>query len=70
MEFDVFTDVRCEPTDASFRAAIAAASSGAFDGFLAVGGGSTIDTAKAANLYATWPADFIDYVNPDPRPRH
>jgi hydroxyacid-oxoacid transhydrogenase len=64
VEFDVFSDVRCEPTDASFRAAIAAASSSAFDGFLAVGGGSTIDTAKAANLYATWPADFTDYVNP------
>ena len=64
VDFDVFTDVRCEPTDGSFREAIAAASSGGFDGFLAVGGGSTIDTAKAANLYATWPADFIEYVNP------
>jgi hydroxyacid-oxoacid transhydrogenase len=64
VDFDVFTDVRCEPTDASFREAIAAASSGGFQGFLAVGGGSTIDTAKAANLYATWPADFLDYVNP------
>jgi hydroxyacid-oxoacid transhydrogenase len=64
VEFDLFCDVRCEPTDASFREAIAAASSSAFDGFLAVGGGSTIDTAKAANLYATWPADFTEYVNP------
>jgi hydroxyacid-oxoacid transhydrogenase len=64
VELDVFGDVRCEPTDASFRDAIAAATSGGFDGFLAVGGGSTIDTAKAANLYATWPADFTEYVNP------
>jgi hydroxyacid-oxoacid transhydrogenase len=64
LTFDVFTDIRCEPTDGSFREAIAAASSGRFDGFLAVGGGSTIDTAKAANLYATWPADFMEYVNP------
>ena len=64
VDFDVFTDIRCEPTDGSFRDAIAAASSGRFDGFLAVGGGSTIDTAKAANLYATWPADFLEYVNP------
>jgi len=64
VDFDVFSDVRCEPTDASFRDAITAASSSAFDGFLAVGGGSTIDTAKAANLYATWPAPFTEYVNP------
>ncbi len=64
VDFDVFGEVRCEPTDASFRQAIAAASSSEFDGYLAVGGGSTIDTAKAANLYATWPAEFSDYVNP------
>jgi hydroxyacid-oxoacid transhydrogenase len=64
VDFDVFSAVRCEPTDASFREAIRAASSSAFEGFLAVGGGSTIDTAKAANLYATWPADFAEYVNP------
>src|SRR5262249_10728193 len=64
VEFDIFSEVRCEPTDASFRKAIAAAATGAFDGFLAVGGGSTIDTAKAANLYGTWPAEFTEYVNP------
>lgn len=64
VEFDVFDRVRCEPTDTSFREAIDAATSSDFGGFLAIGGGSTIDTAKAANLYSTWPAPFADYVNP------
>lgn len=59
----VFNDIRIEPTDASFKAAIKVATEGKFDGFVAVGGGSTIDTAKAANLYATYPASFLEYVN-------
>lgn len=59
----VFDAVRVEPTDASFRDAIEFARKGRFDGYLAVGGGSSIDTAKAANLYATHPADFLAYVN-------
>ena len=63
VDFAVFSDVRVEPTDASFAAAIAAASEGDFDTLVAVGGGSTIDTAKAANLYSTYPVDFLDYVN-------
>ncbi len=61
----LFDRVHIEPTDASFREAIQAAREGGFDAFVAVGGGSTIDTAKAANLYSTYPpADFLDYVNP------
>ncbi len=61
----VFYDkVIVEPTDVSFQAAAKFATEGRFDGFVAVGGGSTIDTAKAANLYSTYPADFLDYVNP------
>ena len=31
---------------------------------MAVGGGSSIDTAKVANLFATYPADLLTYVNP------
>jgi len=60
----LFDRVRIEPTDASFKQAIQFATDGQFDGYVAVGGGSTIDTAKAANLYATFPADFLAYVNP------
>src|SRR5947208_707935 len=62
--FSVFDRVRVEPSDESFQEAIAFASAREFDGFVAVGGGSTMDTAKAANLYSTYPADFLDYVNP------
>ena len=63
IDFERFDGVAVEPTDATFREAAAVATEGRFDAFLAVGGGSTIDTAKAANLYSTWPADFLDYVN-------
>ena len=64
IRFSVFDRVRTEPTDGSFREAIAAAEAGDFDAFVAVGGGSTMDTAKAANLYSCYPADFLEYVNP------
>jgi hydroxyacid-oxoacid transhydrogenase len=64
VDFAKFDGVRVEPTQASFMAAAEFARDGQFDAFLAVGGGSTLDTAKAANLYATYPADFLTYVNP------
>ncbi len=60
----LYDQTRVEPTDQSFRAAIDFAKAGNFDGYVAVGGGSSMDTAKAANLYATYPADFLTYVNP------
>ena len=60
----VYSRVEVEPTDRSFRDAVRVASETSPDAFVAVGGGSTIDTAKAANLYSTHPADFFDYVNP------
>ena len=59
----LFDRVHIEPTDESFQEAIAFAGSEPFDAFVAVGGGSTIDTAKVCNLYTTYPADFLDYVN-------
>ena len=60
----LYDRVRVEPTDASFQDAIQFATDGNFDGYVAVGGGSSMDTAKAANLYATHPAPFLAYVNP------
>ena len=64
IEAVLFDRARVEPTDVSFKEAIDFASDGGFDGYVAVGGGSAMDTAKAANLYATYPADFLTYVNP------
>ncbi len=63
IEFVVYADVSVEPTDASFADAIRFAEQGNFDGFVAVGGGSVMDTAKVANLYDSHPADFLEYVN-------
>ena len=64
IDFILYDRVRVEPTDQSFQEAIVFARAQTFDAFVAVGGGSTMDTAKAANLYASYPADFLDYVNP------
>ena len=61
--YDIFSEVSVEPTDASFKRAAEVACDGQYDSFVAVGGGSTIDTCKAANLYATYPAEFFTYVN-------
>jgi len=62
--YSLFDRVRVEPSEESFLEAIRAAQAGNSDAFVAVGGGSTIDTAKAANLYSSYAADFLDYVNP------
>ena len=62
-EVEVFDAVRVEPTDRSFAEAIAFARELAPDGYVSLGGGSVIDTAKAANLFTTHPADVMDYVN-------
>lgn len=60
----VYSDVHVEPTDESFLAAARFAAEGRFDGFVSVGGGSVMDTCKAANLYASHPAELMAYVNP------
>lgn len=59
----VYDEVAVEPTDESFKRAADAAVEIAADGFVSFGGGSVMDTAKAANLYASHPADFLAYVN-------
>jgi hydroxyacid-oxoacid transhydrogenase len=64
VQWVMYDRVRVEPTEESWLDAIAFARDQEFDAIVAVGGGSSIDTAKAINLYTTYPpADFLDYVN-------
>jgi len=63
IDFAVYDQVKVEPTDGSFQDAARFATGGRFDGFVSVGGGSVIDTCKAANLYSSHPADLLAYVN-------
>ena len=59
----LYDEVKVEPTDLSFLAAAEFAVEAKVDGFVSIGGGSVIDTGKAANLYATHPAELLTYVN-------
>src|SRR5213075_1443586 len=64
IEAHVFDGAHVEPTDASLEAAVGyARDSGPWDAFVAVGGGSSIDTGKAINLMTTNPGELMDYVN-------
>ncbi|KAF2860619.1 Dehydroquinate synthase-like protein [Piedraia hortae CBS 480.64] len=64
ISYEVFTKSRIEPKDYSIKEAVEFAKPHQPDAFLAVGGGSVIDTAKLMNLYTTFPeADFLDFVN-------
>jgi alcohol dehydrogenase class IV len=64
IEAHVFDGVHVEPTDQSLIAAIdQARESGPWDAFVAVGGGSSIDTAKAINLLTSNPGELMDYIN-------
>jgi alcohol dehydrogenase class IV len=58
-----FDAVAIEPTEASWDEAIRFAKDARPDGYVSLGGGSAIDTAKAANLYASHPAPLEAYVN-------
>jgi hydroxyacid-oxoacid transhydrogenase len=60
---ELFAGVHVEPTDASMKEAVHFAQGGDWDGFVAVGGGSSIDTAKVVNLMTSYPADLYDYIN-------
>jgi len=63
LDVAVYDQARCEPNSDSFEAAAIFAREGDFDGFVSLGGGSVMDTAKAANLLSTYPDELIAYVN-------
>ncbi|KAK2061483.1 iron-containing alcohol dehydrogenase [Colletotrichum caudatum] len=64
INYKVYNQTRVEPKDSSIREAIDWARPFSPDAFLAVGGGSVIDTAKLMNLYSCYPdAPFLDFVN-------
>ncbi|WP_275295215.1 hydroxyacid-oxoacid transhydrogenase [Amycolatopsis sp. La24] len=61
---ETFDGVHVEPTDVSMQKAVDfARGTGPYDAFVAVGGGSSIDTAKAANLLTSNDGELMDYVN-------
>jgi alcohol dehydrogenase class IV len=60
----LYDRARVEPTIDSFQDAADFALEHDVDGFVSVGGGSSMDTAKVANLVSTHPAPVMDYVNP------
>ena len=60
----VFSEIRIEPDDKTVMAGAEFLRDGNFDGVISVGGGSSMDTAKAGMVYACYPADFTDYFAP------
>jgi alcohol dehydrogenase class IV len=64
VEAVVHDSAHVEPTDASLEAAIERArDDGPYDAYVAVGGGSSIDTAKAVDLILSNGGSLMDYVN-------
>src|SRR5215213_6862706 len=64
IEVVVFDRARVEPTLDSLQAAADFARDAGVDGFVSVGGGSAMDTAKVADLIVSHPAPVMEYVNP------
>ena len=61
---EIFDGVGVEPTDRSIEDGVTFAKQHEWDCFVAVGGGSAIDTAKAINLLTTHPGELLDFVSP------
>jgi len=65
LETAIFSEIRIEADDTSVKNAARFIAGGDFDGVVSVGGGSVMDTAKAAMVYGFYPRDeFLDYFPP------
>jgi len=64
VEVELFSECGVEPSESSVMQAVEVAREGGFDGFVGLGGGSSIDTAKIAALLSTHPGGVYDYLNP------
>lgn len=60
----VYSNIQVEPSLESLEQSVGFVRALDIDGYVAIGGGSTIDTAKVANLVATHGGSVMDYVNP------
>ncbi|AIW13837.1 iron-containing alcohol dehydrogenase [Vibrio tubiashii] len=65
VETETFTDTIPEPTEASILPAVTQAIDGHYDGVVALGGGSVIDSAKAIALLAKSQGRIRDYSVPN-----
>ena len=63
VDFEIYDKAVCEPNTTSCMAAAEFVKNGNFDGFVSIGGGSVMDTAKAANLLSCHGGQILDYVN-------
>ena len=63
LKVDIYDAVVCEPNTSSCMAAADFVKQGEYDGIVSIGGGSVMDTAKAANLLSCHGGEILDYVN-------
>src|SRR5947209_18284821 len=64
IECEVFERVHIEPTLESLQEAMDFATDGGFDGFVGIGGGSSLEPANLRDLLAPHPAPLIEYFSP------
>jgi len=60
---EIYDQIHVEPTDKSIDDAVNILRNSEFDLYIAVGGGSVIDSTKAINLLMSYPAPVLDYIN-------